>query len=1451
MSTLSAAAKVFNIPELSEIILQDFTPHDFAQCILVCKSFASVFTPILWHTISLKQDHQHAWFSTSLEVQEALRRNAHYVQVIQGRSCKSLRPFLELGEMMMPRLHTVQFPLYNRSLGSYATDDLHPDPVFSEQQRLESSVAAAGATRTGRRTRMPRRDWLRYNGMFLMRRRYFIDRVYRQRQLHAFQQQRVAQQQLLDIWKHTNDPNYIVIQLREAEEKVAQLEQECVVQEKKFPSVALGLGPSLVEQDLELLRSKIRQTKEKIDKLRRASPPIGAGLVFNNNDDCSAGSWMGGEPDFCMGYENTDELILEQFLRRFPHLQTLMTTSLPFVGQGVIRTVVGLDNLRSLSLTIFHAKLPTQVSNVHTLLSICPPNLEILRLSFVDKDDGTVDMMPVIAHPRGRNSASTLPTAEMLETSTYSFSASGPTPTTNSFSSKGDVEDASLDLVRLSIQRAGPMRFLRRLFIEGTLGDPALTKISTFDRPSPDSQTWVAFLERCPNLLTLSLGGCSVRVLPEVGQFLRLYCPRLEDFAVGHKSYLGTPSYELLDPNLAILLSSLVGLKRLRIDSFALETNSQVLGVIQHRFAESLTDISLNDCKYLRLRFLEESHSVFSLLQSLKNMESMDLLPSGEIFHSFEHTLGCPRFVSEVFSKPWTCQGSLRVLRINIDGVFRKVPTYSLTREQDLENSRQLQRKACQFLGSFSQLEELSLGVLTSAARQKATARWRGGGSYKDEDDTRLFSPSAEDHEQGPVYGAFRFVGIQSTCLALSLTHGLELMGGLKRLKIFNVARMDHSIETEEVEFMVEQWPELEFLPGLLRGSWFQGEPGRPEGERVERTRQVEERDRKVKLACSRFFNISELVLTLTSLLDRGAIANLCLTDHRLKNICTPLLYSVQDFFTETAVSIAQILDTPEAMAAFARNIQSIHQVTSGPLFASFYYNCMLLAHTAVAAASLEDLEQDSSGRPLLTAAGRPISQNPSGSDILDPTTKKLVPLAKVLPTLRGLKRLDFTITTDLTKDLPQLVPTLVFSAPESVECLEMELDDIDEFGYDQVSVIWDERDPQEQSLSSLAAVDTTELLPKERTRPRDVWTSERRQERPLIHLRRLYIDSFAQVSPIDMAAIFAHCPALVDLHIPDLDEHADVRRVARSIAQSCPRISQVLQHGRVDDEQQLTLEIARAVEEQKLEGLLFSGFQGSDDLIPVMLQRHSTVLRELRLNDCIRLSSKSIQKVLCTGRVLEVFRVEPYRPALSCIFLEDAVATEWVCKDIKQLRLEIKIGATIPPSPDAYYKRVEEEAPLVLTEVERAHFSLLETLYRQIASLTKLEHLDIRTVVEYSEEIACRYSYHDVSFPGMLSLGDEKVGRPGYLDLFGGLKKLRSLNGSVRAKTDETRVMVGQRECEWLSAHWPLLEVLDLCSYRPGDDFLNDVCGRDERTCFRWLKERRKLNLKRPYPHM
>ncbi|KAF9131304.1 hypothetical protein BGW39_001979 [Mortierella sp. 14UC] len=636
----------------------------------------------------------------------------------------------------------------------------------------------------------------------------------------------------------------------------------------------------------------------------------------------------------------------------------------------------------------------------------------------------------------------------------------------------------------------------------------------------------------------------------------------------------------------------------------------------------------------------------------------------------------------------------------------------------------------------------------------------------------------------------------------------------------------------------------------------------------------------------SQFFAITELVLAVTSLLERGAIAHLCQVNHKMNSICTPLLYSTHDYFMETSGNTIRILDSLESMSAFAQNIHHVHTVVSGPLFAAFYYHCLRLAYQELGEVPLGTSTDSAAVDPeprtrTMVPVGPMInlttftyytyysarflkhhafllsSQHPRihqaqllwtlqqfphltnlTMDVLVNDEQDILLLVKALPELRALKKLDFTITRKPSGDWSQLIPAIVFSVPASIECLEIGLDDDDDDDLCEIKPIWPEQDEEDSS-----AADATEATNNRRLRNkkslRDAWTSQ--DQPPLEHLRQLHIASLAQVSFDVIAAIFTRCTALVELHIPDVDQDADiVSRVARCIGESCPQITRVYQHGRLDDDQGITLAIVNAVQEQQLELLRFSGLSGSDSLLEATLRRHSTILRDLRLTDCVRLSSKSIQKILSTGHALEVFRIEPYRDEYACLILQDAVAAEWVCKGIKQLRLTLSIGATIPPAEDAYYKR---PGPIVLTMEEVERFSKLEVLYRRIGALVELEHLDLGAVAECSRpEDRDRYSSLDVSFDAMLSLGDETTGRPGYLHLFAGLKKLKSLNGSVRARTDETRVTVGQREVEWVDANWPVLQEVNFCSYRARDDQL----GVDARRCWRWLQTRRPgLNLK------
>ncbi|KAG0319139.1 hypothetical protein BGZ97_002692 [Linnemannia gamsii] len=95
--------------------------------------------------------------------------------------------------------------------------------------------------------------------------------------------------------------------------------------------------------------------------------------------------------------------------------------------------------------------------------------------------------------------------------------------------------------------------------------------------------------------------------------------------------------------------------------------------------------------------------------------------------------------------------------------------------------------------------------------------------------------------------------------------------------------------------------------------------------------------------------------------------------------------------------------------------------------------------------------------------------------------------------------------------------------------------------------------------------------------------------------------------------------------------------------------------------------------------------------------------------------------------------------------------------------------------------------------------FALLERCNEQIGSLSELEQLVLRLrrrgeVIVREDAMRTKantgtcmeedifYNYQGDSFPGMLSLGNKRGQRPGYLHLFAGLIKLKEPRGSVYA---------------------------------------------------------------------
>ncbi|KAG9068219.1 hypothetical protein KI688_011814 [Linnemannia hyalina] len=114
------------------------------------------------------------------------------------------------------------------------------------------------------------------------------------------------------------------------------------------------------------------------------------------------------------------------------------------------------------------------------------------------------------------------------------------------------------------------------------------------------------------------------------------------------------------------------------------------------------------------------------------------------------------------------------------------------------------------------------------------------------------------------------------------------------------------------------------------------------------------------------------------------------------------------------------------------------------------------------------------------------------------------------------------------------------------------------------------------------------------------------------------------------------------------------------------------------------------------------------------------------------------------------------------------------------------------------------EEIP----EEETQQFRDLETLYQQLGALTELEQLNLRALY-FDPSGVCGVSdnYKLNTFPGLFSLGKKETGRSGYLQLLGGLTKLKGLYGSNCLVTEETEATVGMDEIKWVDRHWVALE--------------------------------------------
>ncbi|KAF9131303.1 hypothetical protein BGW39_001978 [Mortierella sp. 14UC] len=539
--------------------------------------------------------------------------------------------------------------------------------------------------------------------------------------------------------------------------------------------------------------------------------------------------------------------------------------------------------------------------------------------------------------------------------------------------------------------------------------------------------------------------------------------------------------------------------------------------------------------------------------------------------------------------------------------------------------------------------------------------------------------------------------------------------------------------------------------------------------------------------ARTQFFSIPELALTLGPFMQEADISCLMRTNRLLDDIFAARLY--RQLYCSSFWS--RLLDSEDGMRGLARNVHHVRELDTGLCALSFYYHCQLVYQQQLA---------DTNGTPFAMPGWLPPPQplrlamiplppmrnltsfycrSPGNvKDIVHPSLDKRPNYGRnylamvywlTCDTTPNLRKLDFecylesrqqlqlfnrmlssmrslkTVFLDIytTALLWAEVPLAVFyNCPASLQELNLRYGYVDHhwkrFKMDhkvdaEWNRIWDLQGPHHQQQQQ-PLTHKQGLLENLKTLSLKFWWTPR-------------------LTTDDSMEIFAHCPNISYLQVPS------------------------------SREDQLSVNLVKSMATNTLQSLTKYDCDIRATTMSIMIERHSSSLRRISLEEYSHLYSTLIQQVLvhCSGlEELELHNGNsPGRTSAPSVSLADVAAEPWASSNIRRLQLRVAVPELLYLRQKQAYPYFSRPIPLVLTDVEQTQFVLLEKLYTQIGRQTELEMLDLWAVPEKTsvKMHASRFIF-DI-FPGMLSLGDKEAGYPGYLDSLKGLKKLRRLTGS------------------------------------------------------------------------
>lgn len=371
---------------------------------------------------------------------------------------------------------------------------------------------------------------------------------------------------------------------------------------------------------------------------------------------------------------------------------------------------------------------------------------------------------------------------------------------------------------------------------------------------------------------------------------------------------------------------------------------------------------------------------------------------------------------------------------------------------------------------------------------------------------------------------------------------------------------------------------------------------------------------------------------------------------------------------------------------------------------------------------------------------------------------------------------------------------------------------------------------------------DAEEDLQPEESWSLRLWESQQRNEdelmsrpercEPLMELVDVKLWNFVKgVTEDEVVWLFEHCCKVEKLAVSSFEQDIDPKTVANIIKTFCTRIRRLTfsdPKSEGDWVAILPFEVLSAMPDQQLREIDYHGVKHkiTKDMVQRSIIRHSATLTTIVFKECQQIASDAIQEVLEECASLYDLQMTWHEDkVVSFLDLTDAIAKPWASNMFTRLSLTIGIPRLRRERGQRDYYRRTPRCDLSLPE--KRQFAQLECLYRQLASLQDLVHLDLRALTTHAEDGSIEDPfYFNHTFPAMMSLADPKSGRPGFLELFSGWNKLEVLRGSFSVSTDETLETMGCWESTWMCSHWP--------KWKEGEFFQ----GFDEtREVFVWLE--------------